>query len=209
MAADVLRDVYLHGALGDRFGRHFRLAVDCPAQAITCFCLQLKGFREAIEAGAWRVVRGDKEKGFAHGVDDLRLGLGRKALHIVPVVAGQGGRGRGIGKVIVGVALVAGAFFFAGPAGLGATLPGLAGTAGLTYGSIAGIGVSLALAGVSQILAPAPKPLNGRNEVDRRESFLFNGAENRSAQGIAVPLVYGRFRAGSIVVSTGLSTERL
>lgn len=34
----MLRDIHLHGALGRRFGRHHRLAVATPAEAVRALC---------------------------------------------------------------------------------------------------------------------------------------------------------------------------
>ena len=42
---------------------------------------------------------------------------------------------------------------------------------------------------------------------DERPSFLFNNIVNTNTQGSAIPLVYGRTRTGSIVASSGISTE--
>lgn len=202
--------IYLHGSLADQFGERFDLAVSSAAEAIRALCCQLAGFRPAIRDGDWHVVR---EAGEArHSLDEgqLHLGLGSGDLHIVPALEGAGGRNmRGIGKIVAGVALVAGAFMFAPAAGLGAPLLSMGGNAILTYGSIAQFGAAMLLGGVSQLLSPAPQPLNGRNEVDRRESFLFQRAENVSAQGGAVPCGYGRFRVGSVVISAGLEAEQI
>jgi predicted phage tail protein len=71
------------------------------------------------------------------------------------------------------------------------------------------IGVSLAIHGVAQLLAPAPTTNNASAAVDQRQSFLFGGQSNISAQGGPVPLVYGRMRVGSVMVSAGVVTEQL
>jgi predicted phage tail protein len=56
---------------------------------------------------------------------------------------------------------------------------------------------------VMQMVSPQPKSQNFE-PVDRKPSFLFYGAVNASTQGTAVPLVYGRMRVGSVVISAGV-----
>jgi len=40
-------------------------------------------------------------------------------------------------------------------------------------------------------------------------SYLLNGPEQNTTQGVAMPLIYGRFRVGSSVVSTRLSATQI
>jgi predicted phage tail protein len=210
----MLRTIHLHGALGEAFGREHRLCVQSAREAVRALSILFAGFRRAFEPGKYHVVRGTLDR--PHGLDPetIDMRLGSADLHIVPVVEGAGGgRGGAVAKILVGVAMVAGAFFFA-PAGaglfganLGATAFSVAGV-GVTYGNIAAIGLAVALSGVSQLLAPQPK-LNAGTERDRRESFLFNGASNTAQQGGAVPVVYGRALVGSMVISAGLQAEQI
>ena len=194
-----LRDVYLHGALGEEFGRHFRLAVKTPAEAFRALMVNFKEFRQKVVDHDWRVIRGDKQNGIALGEESLSLRVGNAPLHLVPVIKGS----RGLGKAIIGTIIAASAFFFAGPAGLSASLIG-----SFTYGNLFALRVGLALTGVSQMLSPTPS-LNNRENVDQRKSFIFEGAENVAGQGGAVPVVCGQFRVGSVVGSVGLFSERL
>lgn len=208
-----LRTIHLYGALGDQFGREHRLAVKTAREAVRALCVLHRGFRAAFEPNRYHVVRGSQDR--RHGLDHetIDMGLGSADLHIVPAVSGRGGRGGAVAKIAIGVGLIAGAFFFA-PAGaglfganLGATAFSVAGV-GVSYGNIAAIGLAVALSGVSQLLAPQPKA-NVATERDRRESFLFNGAVNTTEQGGAIPVVYGRARVGSTVISAGLQSEQI
>lgn len=197
---DFVRTVHLHGALGDRFGAAHRLAVASPAEAVRALSVLHPGFREVIAEGTWRLIRGTRpERGLAFGEDELHFRLGRGDLHIVPVATGAGGSvGRALGKVVTGLALAAGGIFLAPAAGFGAAL----GRAAL------GIGVSMALQGASSLLTTRPAVSNDNAAVDQRASFIFNGAENVTVQGGCVPIVVGRFRVGSVVVSAGLTAEQ-
>lgn len=194
---ETLRNIHLHGSLGDEFGHMHRLAVSSPAEAIRALSCQHRNFRKTIEAGNWRVVRGD-----AVSVDEreLTLSLGSQSLHIVPVVEGAGDTLGSVGKIVAGLALAAGAFFFF------PSIP-LIGAVATNLGI--GIGLSIAAGGMSSLITPKPQSSNGRGGVNERTSFIFQGAQNVSVQGACVPLVYGRYRVGSVVVSAGLAAEQM
>jgi hypothetical protein len=63
------------------------------------------------------------------------------------------------------------------------------------------VGVSLALGGIAQMLAPQPK-FDGPQE-EQQPSYVFNGAVNTTAQGQPVPVGYGRMIVGSAVIIGG------
>ena len=198
-----MKAIHLHGALGDRFGGPFSLDVRDPAEAVRALSFQLPGFSEAIRSGDWHVIRGPLDAGEPLGEDGLALGLGDSGeLHLLPAVVGAGGDS-GVGKVIAGVALVAAATFVPAGGALGAEI--------ITASSVGGLGVSMALGGVSQMLAPSPQAgdYGSRERPDQRPSFLFDGPVNTSTQGLPVPLIYGRVRAGSVVISAGMNAEEI
>jgi predicted phage tail protein len=148
------------------------------------------------------------------------------------VVAGAK-QSSGITKIVIGIAIVVAAVFTAGAAagaaGGAAGAAGGAGAAGagtaagvgtglsaaaigsITYGNIAMVGVAIALSGVSQLLAPSAsvRDYGDRERPDQRPSFFFNGPVNTAEEGQAVPIVIGKFRRGSVVISSGLTTEEL
>lgn len=195
----MLRKIVLHGRLGLVFGRSFMLDVSSPAEALRALTLQIKGFRDHLREGHYRVVRGSLRAGRDLDLDECKIGLGKaQSLHIVPVVAGSSS---GLGKILAGVALVALAVF--------APVGALAIGSFSLVPTIGAIGVSLALGGVSQLLAPSPKLTGGSADADRKDSFLFGGQENVITQGGPVPLVYGQFEVGSVVVSEGLDVEQI
>lgn len=198
--------IHLHGELGSRFQPSYRLKVRSAAEAIRALSLQVPEFRDALLDGSFQVIKGDLATGCNLGSEEeLHLGLGDHDLHILPAdLDGEGG-GKGIGKVILGVVLIAAAFFTGG-ASLGAS--------GIVFSSVAGqaatyLGMSLLFSGVSMMLTPAPKISNANDQNDEKQSFLPSGAINVSGQGYAVPPVYGRFRVGSISISTGVTTEQI
>jgi predicted phage tail protein len=215
-----MKTVYLHGSLKEKFGEKFNFHVANPAMMIRALISQVKGFSACLREGEFCIVRGDKEEGIQLGIDEIALKFGKcNEMHIIPVVQGAGGRAGGIIKTILGIALlgfgIAGAALAAGgfAAGLGTAAFALGGMS-VTYGSIAVVGLGMTALGISSVVSSrvdtpksGPGSYDSRELADNRPSFLFNGPVNRVEQGGAVPMVFGRMRVGSVVVSAGLSAE--
>lgn len=183
-----MKQIYLHGALGARFGESFSLDVRDPAEAVRALTVQLPGFRSAIEANNWHVIRGPLESGDDLDEDGLTVALGNQhEIHIMPAVEGAGE----VFNVIAGIALVA--------VGLYTWNPGLIAA-----------GAGMAIGGVVQMTTSVPgSNYNERESPAERPSFLFDGPVNTSTQGLPVPVIYGRVRVGSVVISAGMTAEEL
>ena len=66
-----------------------------------------------------------------------------------------------------------------------------------------GVGLSLALSGVTQLLSPGPEVDDpGQNE----DGYLFNGPISRSPDGIVVPVVYGELIVGGQPIASAFKT---
>jgi predicted phage tail protein len=208
----VLRKIVLHGALKKEFGGPFLLDVNSPAEAFKALIVQLPGFRQRISAGNWHVVRGKtRTKGWDLEEEHLTFPLNHEPLHIVPAIAGSG-KGGGL-KIIIGVIIIAAAIVLSGGT-MAAPLSGLTtttaagGTTLTVAGNFAVLGVGLVLTGVAMALSPTPKAAS-LDDRDKKGSFLFNNQQNVTAQGVPIPLVYGRVRVGSVVISASLETENI
>ena len=144
---------------------------------------------------------------------------GQEEIKIVPVITGARGFFKGIGRVLTGVGIVAavgltggfgtfaaGSGFFGG-AGLGftATSAGLGASLAAAAGNF---GIYLALSGAAQMLTPVPKP-PGVSDDPQTPNFSFNGVQNTSRAGTALPIIYGEIFAGSLVVSAGVDTVQI
>jgi len=196
-----LKTIKLLGAAGRRFGREFRLAVESPAEAVRALCALFPEFYgwvlEQHERGvAWRVLTDD-----AQGLDgdELPRSTGAETIVLAPVLNGAGA----VGKIIAGVVLIVAAILIPGTALIfGASLKALVG----------GIGISLALGGVAELLTPTPSLPNSpstaaENSADL-ESNLFSRNQGTAGQGECVPLVYGRRRIEAPrLVSFNLRTQ--
>lgn len=209
----MLRTIVLHGALAAQFGPSFDLEVKSPAEAVRALIVQIKGFRQAFRDGHYRIIKGGEHVADSLNLDELKLRLGRaREMHIVPVIAGSASAW---GKILAGVAIIglaiAAPYALGIAGGLSATFGGIAaiGFSGISFSTIAGIGAAIALGGVAQMLSPTPTLSGGSASVDRKESFLFGSGENVTTQGGPVPVVFGEFVIGSVVASSGLSTEEM
>lgn len=187
--------VYLHGKLAE-FGESFEMEVYDIAEAIRGLCSQLPDFRMMLREGYYRVLRDDQPIDPDHLDDELVLGLGAADIHIIPEVNAAG---RGAGKALLGLALIAGAFFTGG-----ATLAGI-GTFSTWGNAVATIGLGLFMGGLSQMLAPK---LPAQKDREDQSSFVYTGGINVFEQGGAIPYNYGKNTVvGSVVISLGVSVE--
>lgn len=215
------REVHLYGALR-KYGPVINMNISSPIEAFRALFANYPDTREVVKNGSFKIVVGEKKAtGKELGEDELEL-KGTKPIHIMPAIKGRGGRGTG--KIVAGIAIMAIAYY-AAPlmyAGADAAFMAQAGVVnyanmgasiglGVTYGGLAGVGASLALAGAYQLLSPTPKAqeYGAREAPDQRSSFLYNGPVNTVEQGAAIPLVYGKMRVGSVLVSAGLSVEQI
>ena len=200
-----LVEVSLLGELGRKFGRKYSFMATSPKDIFSALCNQLEGFKEymsnAHENGiGFRLVDGDPE-----GMDYANLLMGCRKLIIAPIISGGGT----IGRILIGVALVALAFI----PGVG-TVTSAAIAAGAKAGFTAagsllfGLGTSLVLSGVASLLTPPVS--NPKSDTDKKDSFLFDRAAELTTQGNPVPILYGRFLAGSpLVISSAITTQQV
>ena len=125
-------------------------------------------------------------------LEELHDPAGQQEIKIVPVMVGAGA----VGRILIGVALIA-ASFIPGVGALAVTL-------------MLGVGSSLVLGGVAQLLTPTPRvPTGPDTQNDPRKSYSFSGIQNSSRQGVPVPIVYGETIVGSVVISAGIDTVQV
>jgi predicted phage tail protein len=193
-----LRKIILTGELAKRFGREHTFSISTPGEAIRAMCANFRDFAKFLTESDKRGVayRVTVDKSPLGELDNLHNPFSA-TIRIVPVITG--GKSA-FGQIILGAALIAASFF----------VPGLAfAVAGTTLASVAfGVGVSLVLGGVSQMLAPQPKAMQPSEKPENQPSYTFNGPVNTTAQGQCVPVGYGRLIVGSAVISAGLTSDQ-
>lgn len=202
----MLRVVRVYGELAKFLGqREFKAVVASPAEAIRFLLANFPGLRAHMAEQYYEVRVGRRALPIGDEPEHLHYPVGREeVITFKPVVSGAGATGR----IIAGVALIAVAALL---------LPGapLAGALGFSIGGqavgvAAAVGLSLALSGVTQLLAPTPQIQSGADsEKDPRKSYSFSGVQNVSRQGLPVPVIYGEVIVGSIVVSAGIDIQQV
>lgn len=196
-----LIEVKLLGELGRRFGRSYSFVASSPKEIISALSHQIAGFKDylcdAHEKGiGFRLVDGDTE-----GMAYEEVLMGCKQLIIAPVITGGGT----VGKILLGVALVA--LAFVPIAGQAAFAGFVAGKFAIGSGILFSLGTSLVISGIASLLTP---PVEQPKETERKDSFLFDRATELTTQGQPVPLLYGKFLAASpLIISSAITTQQV
>lgn len=188
-------NVRFYGSL-KQFGSDFRLDCQTPAEVIHALTSQIPKLRQFIQQGLFTVRVGRDyfdnrylEKGLSQKLKD------DSTVHFTPTL--KGSKRGGLFGVITGVALIATAFALV-PLGfsvIGANAAWMVG----------GVGASMLLGGVAQMLTKIPSMSTGK-DAEKKQSTSFSNLSNMAAQGRPMPLAYGRIRVGSLIISQGVET---
>ena len=202
----MLRKIKLYGELAKFVGhKEFEVKADTLAHAVSFLINNFEGVEKYMSPKHYQVKVGN------YAVDESELShpIGQEDIHFIPVIAGAG---RGLGKILLGAALI-GLVFVTGGAtfsmaeGLtfqNSVLGGAFLNKAITY-----VGAYLVLTGVSEMLFPVPKPPDFESEENPRLSFSFGGTQQTGRAGTPVPLVYGEIFTGSVVISGSIDTEQV
>ena len=223
--------VKLMGEMGEKFGSEWDCVDTNVRDILKCINIQTEGLQEYLldchnKNIEFSIQSGDN---LIEEFPELYLNIAREELIITPVPAGSG---KGLGKLITGLLLLA-AFLFM--PGLGATMTtGGATTAGGSFavgaGATGGVmqagvmygtgtsvasaisaGAALNLGGMAVMMLGVNLGLMGLAEMSAPDpdattndpSYLFNGAQNHIEQGKPVPLLYGELTIGGAPIYQG------
>ena len=205
------------GEMGDKFGSEWECVDTNVRDILKCINVQTEGLQEYLLDCHMKNIEFSVQSGdtLIEEFPELYLNIAREELIITPVPAGSG---KGLGKLITGLLLLA-AFFFMPGIGTALTSGGGAGASVAAGGAAGGISVSTALAsGASLNLAGSAVMMLGANlalmglaemsapdpdETTDDPSYLFNGAQNHIDQGKPVPLLYGELTIGGAPIYQG------
>ena len=162
----MLRKIKLYGELAEFVGhKEFEIQVDSLAKAVSLLVNNFPEIEKYMNPKYYQVKVGD----YAVDQEEILHPIGQADIHIVPVIAGAGGS---TGKILLGAALIAGAFMFS-PLTFGSfTAKGIAAGAtpfakiGFMAKAAVGLGGALVLSGVSDMLFPLPKLPEFSSEQD-------------------------------------------
>ena len=199
----MLRKVKLYGELADFVGhKELDAVINSTADAIKFLITNFEGLEAHMANRYYKVLVDDYEI----GEEDIHNPIGQSDISIVPIITGAGG---GVGKTLLGVAMIGLAFTMPGAMFQG--FGGFKAAAGFSgfQAAVGNLGIALTLMGVSEMLFPLPKPQDFSNEEDPRISFSFSGVQNTSRAGTSHPIVYGEIVTGSVVISAGIDTNQV
>ena len=190
----MLRKIKLYGKLAEFIGhKEFEIKADTISKAVSFLIHNFPELEAYMSPKYYQVKVGD----YSIDKDEINYPVGKQDIHFIPVITGSG---KGLGKVLLGAALI-GVAVFSGGTGLSLGAGGVFGFTGGGLAAIGGnIGLALVLSGVSDMLFPLPKPQKFSSEEDPRLSFSFSGLQNTSRAGTPVPIVYGEIFTGSVVI---------
>jgi predicted phage tail protein len=188
-------NIYLTGKLGRLFGEKWTLDVKSPAEAMQAIDVNLRGKLRQYLAGEgalkyYKVAVQKKNNTLLR--EEIKNPSGKGDIYIMPTIKGRGDNAGA--KILIGAIFIIAAF-----ASGGATLAA-SGFLGGFAPIVAGIGVSLVLGGITQLLTPTPS-FNAGSATDQKQSSLFQGNATAISQGGAVPIVYGRVLVSPMPIS--------
>lgn len=196
------RRLYLEGEIGEKYGHSMVVHAESVRDALRLVEVNNPDFKE--------YMINCTERGVDFGIEiageeieyeeEILLPLTKGDITITAIPAGGGG---GFKKVLTGILIVM-AVAFAPYLAAGGAQAGLAGAMGYIAGggwiaglaatgwmglAVAAVGVSIAMSGLQEMMAPDPSTDN-----DQESSYLFNGAEQNLIEGDPVPVLYGRLQ---------------
>lgn len=187
----MLKKVKLHGILREKFGSEFELDVESVAEAVRALCILVQGF-ESFMANAhlqgikFAVYLDDRNI----SEDDLCFATKSSVIRISPII--DGAKSGGLLQIVVGVVMIAAAFFTGGTS-LAAW--------GAMQAALAGAGAAMMLGGLAQMMMPSAVSNMDQNQDGNKPNFGFGGAVTTVAQGLPVPILYGQREIGGFVIS--------
>ena len=200
----MLTKVYLDGPMGEAFGCEWELEVSSPRDAILLIDANSPGVinwmrNHASKYTHYQVVV-EYESGKTESISEGEFLLYRKmrSIRFVPIIAGSGKWGNAILGVVV---IIVGVVY------------GVITEDWVTAAKIIQAGGEMVILGAIQAITT--KTPNKRLEsASAKDPFMlksdaFDGPVNTTHQGVPIPVMYGRNKVGSHVVSAGIYIEQL
>jgi predicted phage tail protein len=193
----MLRRIKLYGRLAKFIGfRVLEADVSSAAEAVRFLIANWPELEAHMADQHYKVSLNTRDL----SLEELHDPAGEQDISIAPVIVGAGS----VGRILAGVALIALAF-----------IPGV-GTVAATgamsaFGTaLFGVGASLVLGGLAQIIAPTPVTQLGPDKNDDpKKSYSFSGIQNTSRAGVPVPIIFGEVFTGSVVISASIDVDQL
>ncbi|WP_210504667.1 tail assembly protein [Pantoea ananatis] len=201
----MLKTMRLQGIMAKKFGPVHRFHVADLRELIRAMCSQVPGFKKYVSNAHLNGVR----FAFFSGRDNISLQefdmcSASAEFEMEPII--EGSKRGGMLQVVIGAVALVAAYFTAG-ASLAAFGLSAAAATGVTT-ALTGLGISMLLGGVVQMLTPQPKyNVGASSSTDNKPNYAFGAPVNTVAMGYPVPVLYGQREIGGAIISAGSFTS--
>lgn len=186
--------VKFYGDLKQFMNEPVELEVDTFSELMSGLLTQIKGLREHLKNGFYKVRIGE---GTYLEENQVKADVAFNAdctIHFTPVVAGAGKGGGGL-QMIAGAVLIAIAYI--NPFGY---------LSGPMVTAMYAAGASMAISGAISMITKVPDMNTKTVEGEKNQSTSFSNLKNLTPQGRPIPLLYGRMMTSLVLVSQGVET---
>ncbi|MBJ8809829.1 tail assembly protein [Citrobacter koseri] len=199
----MLKTLILDGRMAKKFGKRHQYHVADLREMLRAMCSQVPGFKKYMSEAHMKGIRFAFFNGKSNiGLEEFDMTRGGDTYRIMPVI--EGAKNAGVLQIVIGAVALVAAFFTAGGslALWGAAMSASAITATTV---LTGIGVSMMLGGVVQLLTPQPSFNTGASSsTDNKPNYAFGAPVNTVAMGYPVPVLYGEREIGGAIISAGM-----
>ena len=195
----MLKTLILEGRMAKKFGREHKFQVQDMPEMLRAMCSQVKGFKKYLSEAHMKGIRFAFFNGKNNiSLDEFDMTRGGDVYRIEAVL--EGSKRGGILQVVIGAVALVAAYFTAG-----ASFTVLGVTASTVTTALTGLGLSMALGGVVQLLTPQPSyNVGASSSTDNKPNYAFGAPVNTVAMGYPVPVLYGQREIGGAIISAGL-----
>lgn len=200
----MLKTMRLKGPMAKMFGQIHQYHVADLRELIRAMCSQVPGFKKYVSNAHLSGIRFAFFSGKENiGLLEFDMSSGATEFEMEPIL--EGSKRGGTLQIIIGAVALVAAFFTAGASF--AAFAGISAAAATTT-ALTGLGISMMLGGVIQMLTPQPKyNVGASSSTDNKPNYAFGSPVNTVAMGYPVPVLYGQREIGGAIISAGSFTS--
>ena len=198
----MLKTMRLKGLMAKKFGAVHKYHVTDLRERLRAMCSQVPGFKKYVSNAHLNGIRFAFFSGKDNiGLQEFDMSSSATEFEMEPII--EGSKRGGVLQVVIGAVALVAAYFTAG-----ASFAVLGVTASTVTTALTGLGLSMALGGVVQMLTPQPKyNIGASSSTDNKPNYAFGAPVNTVAMGYPVPLLYGTREIGGAIISAGSYTS--
>lgn len=198
----MLKTLILDGRMAKKFGRVHQFDVADLPEMLRAMCSQVRGFKRYLSEGHMHGIRFAFFNGKHNiGLDEFDMTNGSEVYRITAIT--EGSKRGGVLQIVIGAVALVAAYFTAGGSLVALGMSAAAATATTT--ALTGLGLSMMLGGVVQLLTPQPKyNVGASSSTDNKPNYAFGAPVNTVAMGYPVPVLFGEREIGGAIISAGI-----